>query len=114
MAPFEHCRSAVAPAAWDRAPTYQMGIGARRQRKSPVTLEATIGAEPLYRQMGFRDYSYNCLSEEIDGPALIWEPEGMEGSFGTKFPPREALVGRGKGRQRKPLDAYQEEQEVSS
>lgn len=29
--------------------------------------EATINAEPVYRHIGFRDYSYNYLARDIDG-----------------------------------------------
>jgi GNAT superfamily N-acetyltransferase len=63
------------------------GLEIASQERVPVTLKATINAEPLYRHIGFRDYSYNCLAEDIDRPALIWEPEGVEGSYGTNFPP---------------------------
>lgn len=85
------------------------GLKIAGEERVPVTLEATISAEPLYRHIGFRDYSYNCLAEDIDGPALIWEPEGLEGSFGTNWPPPQTLVGRGKGRQWNPVVSYREE-----
>jgi hypothetical protein len=80
----------------------------------PVTLEATISAEALYRHIGFHDYSYNSLAKDIDGPALIWEPEGLEGSFGTNWPPSQTLAGLGKGRQWNPIVPYFEDQRVAS
>lgn len=52
------------------------GLKITSEERVPVTLEETISAEPLYRRIGFRDYSHNCLAKDIDRPALTWEPVG--------------------------------------
>lgn len=73
------CNIAVHPSYQQRGIAGHLtkwGLEIAVRERVPVTLEVTINAEALYRRIELRDYSYNCLAEDIDEPALIWNRRG--------------------------------------
>lgn len=54
------------------------------QELCPIGLTASMVGQQLYRKKGFRPYGMNPCEGFLDIPMFIWEPEGMEGWWGTK------------------------------
>ena len=50
----------------------------------PVLVTASLVGGQLYRKKGFRPYGKTPCAGIPDIPLFIWEPEGMEGWWGTK------------------------------
>jgi len=50
----------------------------------PVGLTASMIGQELYRKKGFRAYGHISCEGFQDVPMFVWEPEGMEGWWGTK------------------------------
>jgi len=92
IASLRYCPTPIQSGVGLQAGLTKCGSEIASEERVPVTLEATINAEPLCRRIGFRDYSYKCLVEDVDGSALIWEPEELKGSYSMNFPARETLI----------------------
>ena len=50
----------------------------------PIGLSSSRMAEAVYVKKGFRRYCRMLVNGVIEVPVMIWEPEGMEGKWGTK------------------------------
>ena len=50
----------------------------------PIGLSSSRMAEAVYIKKGFRRYGRMLVNGAIEVPVMIWEPEGMEGKWGTK------------------------------
>lgn len=94
------CNIAVYPSYQRRGIAGQMttwGLEIASQEQVPKTLEATINAEALYRRIGFRDYSYNCLAEDIDGPSTHMGTGGVKRAHLARISRRGDINWTGKG-----------------
>ncbi|KAF2806276.1 acyl-CoA N-acyltransferase [Mytilinidion resinicola] len=66
------------------------GIGAKlvaygqriaEEEKMPVTLEASVMGRGLYAKLGFKEIERLAIVEGLEGVAMLWEPEGAEGTW---------------------------------
>ncbi|KAF2489869.1 acyl-CoA N-acyltransferase [Lophium mytilinum] len=66
------------------------GIGARlvahgqkiaAEDKMPVTLEASVMGRGLYAKLGFLEIERLKIVDGLEGVAMLWEPEGTEGTW---------------------------------
>ena len=77
----------VAPAFQRRgvgAALVDWGLRVARREGVPCSLEASHAGRGLYAKKGFRRYGWVDVVPGIDGPTLLWEPEGMEGRWGVR------------------------------
>lgn len=51
------------------------------QEGLPMTLEASVVGKRLYSKLGFKIVDETELVEGLKGIAMVWEPQGLEGSW---------------------------------